>query len=367
VAQSRIKRLEIAIRKLITRKLSYSGEQVFLEQEHVLEMNSIKRILLLRQDRLGDLLISLPFLERLRVTLPDTEIDILLGKNKSASMYVEPFVDGVVAYGPSLGRCIAAIRHIRKRKYDLVIDLLDTPSTTSSFLVRLSGSLISLGFEKGNSHVYSYLMPLPDVSQVHISQRLMKILPFLGGNGTQEDLKIKIDLSASDKKKVDLVLGGKSFSKRLGIVLSGSTDAKYIGVERHIELIEKLSAGENFGECDILLFGTAKHLTDLENIRDTCHELGYANVRYAPISSDFHFFVSMLSTCDVILTPDTSAVHAASAFNIPMVVYYTHSGKESAPMPWYPLGCEYRSIIAGPSLEQLNLDEVAGAVLDLLR
>ena len=56
--------------------------------------SNLNKILLLRQDRIGDVIVSIPFLKILRETLPNTEIHILLGKkNINAEIFINKFCD----------------------------------------------------------------------------------------------------------------------------------------------------------------------------------------------------------------------------------------------------------------------------------
>jgi len=99
-------------------------------------------ILFLRQDRLGDAIVSTPVLVELYKKYPKGHFIILLGENnkgigrsapntlRSSCLSKKPIAD------------ISMLRNLRKRKIDILIDLIDNTSSTSSILI----SAITLNF-----------------------------------------------------------------------------------------------------------------------------------------------------------------------------------------------------------------------------
>jgi ADP-heptose:LPS heptosyltransferase len=358
-----LKRAEKAIRKRLTASFSHQGKSVNLTPGNIIDLPENPKILLLRQDRLGDLIITFPFLNALRSALPNAGIDIVLGKNQSAARYAQPFTDNIIGYGNSLGESFATISSLSEKRYDLAIDLLDNSSTTSTILINRSKAKIKLGFDKENSHAYSHLAPLPNKSNVHIIDRLNSLLPYIGIG--IDDIKTS-NLIYYDNEvvtKAELVLGSKD-KKRLGLVLRGSNDSKYLGKDRFFEMIQKLS-DTGYADWDKVIYGTPDKIDDLEWILETAKACGIRNLRYAPMSRDFHLYAAMLTTCDILISPDTSAVHIAADADIPILAYYTIADRENAPMPWLPYSNNHQAVYAVNTLSNLNLDDVVSKTQNL--
>ena len=149
------------INKLI---LNYSANK--REHEKVVgkleEFASAKRILLLRQDRIGDVLVTLPLLKKLREVLNSAEIDIFLShKNKSAEFALKELVDNVIVMKSGVSGYKDAIAQLKNSNYDVVVDLLDNSSTTSTMLVGATNAALKLGFEKENRNIYTHTVDLP--------------------------------------------------------------------------------------------------------------------------------------------------------------------------------------------------------------
>lgn len=63
-------------------------------------MSGLNRILVIRPDRMGDVILSTPALDALRKNLPQSEIIVLVHKNVAALLRNHPSVDGVISYDP---------------------------------------------------------------------------------------------------------------------------------------------------------------------------------------------------------------------------------------------------------------------------
>jgi ADP-heptose:LPS heptosyltransferase len=68
---------------------------------------------------------------------------------------------------------------------------------------------------------------------------------------------------------------------------------------------------------------------------------------------NFHDLVSMIKICEIILTPDTAAVHVASAFNKPLVAIY--GGMPDNTAKFYPLS---DNMVIIPAIE--GTDSISG-------
>ena len=295
---------------------------------NIFNSGNLKKILLLRQDRIGDVLISTPFLKNLRKISNGIEIHILLSsKNNSARKAVEPFTDKIYIYNKKPKEILRLISKLRRENYDLIIDLFDNPSSTSNFLLKYIKSKWKLGIDKTNSGNYTHTVPLLDKMKYHIVERVCNLLlPFnIDPKTISKELIYKVN--KNDKPATENILGKKVSEYRLGINLSGSTEAKFWGIENNRDFCKRII--NDFKNVEIILFTTNAGLTRAEEIQ---HGL---EVQMAPLTNSFHEFAVMVSTCDIILSPDTSVIHLASAFGIPVIGLFEFSGSNFG-MPWYP-------------------------------
>lgn len=287
-----------------------------------------KKVLILRQDRIGDVLVSIAFLKKLRDILQDSKIDIVFShRNKSAQFAIKESIDNSFVLEKGIMAYFKILSEIRKQEYDIVIDLLDNASSTSSILTRFTIAKAKLGFDKKNRKVYSHLVKLPNKIENHIIERLNSLLlPFEGSELNEESLSF--ELSDESREKATELLGEKSKKIRLGINLSGSDDSKNWGTGNYIGFLKALDSLQD--KLEVKVFTTKSNEKQLNEITEIIPNIA------APFVSSFEQFTAMISTCDIVLTPDTSVVHLCSAFDIPCIALYTYSNKPNVGMPWEP-------------------------------
>jgi len=329
--------------------------EIITEPQDLFSKSDIKKILMLRQDRLGDVIISLPLFEIFKSNFPNKEFHICLGeKNIAATPFVQPFFKKIWYYEKNLFKIIPLILHLNAEHYDLIIDLLDSPSRTSSIMMKLIKSKYKLGFDKENRSVYTHIVPLPNQSQVHIVDRLMNILlPF---NIPSRNIDKKINLHINDN--IINPIPKNNNKKRLGINLAGSTKAKFWGIDNYIGFINKFL--ENHQDFEIYVF-VQKNMQDLQ--AEICSA---TQASPAPITDDLQLLAKMISVCDYFLTPDTATVHFAAAFQIPTVVFFHTPEIPPKLLPWTPYDSPHKALLTTDSIESISVHTVIEAFEELM-
>jgi ADP-heptose:LPS heptosyltransferase len=352
-----LKSIEKAVKKQFDKNSRKPGDSLLVENpEEIFYFKEKMRILLLRHDRIGDVLVTTPFLRELRKILPNTKIDILMSsKNIGAKKAVESHVNEIYNYTKGPLDTVGLLSRLNKNNYDLVIDLFDNPSTTSAYVIRLINPLYSLGFDKENRGIYTHLVPIPDKREHHIAKRILNLLMPFGINPEKVKLNLSYPLSNEEKSSAEIKTG-KAGLPMIGINLAGSSRAKYYGTENYIELIKKINSKYR---ADILLFAKSDYNSELNEIKSK------TGCRIAPAAESLHDYAAMLGACDLIITPDTAAVHFSSAFGIPCLALYTVSDNPNTGIPWYPLGISHRILQTKEELAKIKVEEVFSAFKEL--
>lgn len=291
------------------------------------ELSKCNSILILRQDRIGDLLVSVPLIRNLRQVLPNAKIYLLLSKRNSvAYACVRNYINKYYVLPKNLLYVIMIVFKLRN-SFDLVIDAFDNASVTSSILVRLLKPKFSLGFDKENRSIYSHIVKLPDKGKVHIVERLANMLiPF---RANLKEINLCLEYPTNEQN----LLPTKN-KPRIGINISGSSYSKYWGRTNFCKLIDLIQTNFDF---EIFIFSTPKYKKEVDFLRKKL------NVQIAPFTKSFDEFANMIATCDYLITPDTSVVHLASAFRIPILAYY-HFTDAKFGMPWLPFQTKFQHL-----------------------
>lgn len=337
--QSSLKRIEHAIRRqyLLRSQRPFTG--VLLESPQNLVRASAPRILVLRQDRIGDVLCSTPILEALRNAFPRAQLDILLSTNNIAlSNVVRHWCNRIWCYQKTLPSFVQTSFAIRHSRYDVMLDLMDNPSTTSTLFLRIAKAPIRIGIFKQNAWVYTHCVPLLDRSQYHYVERIAQLLmPFgIDPQTVPLDLHFPIGSDLIAAAADDLVL--ERYPTRTGfIMLHVSTRHTPLqwSWSHYATVIAELR--QRFPDIAIGL-GAAP------DDRATASALAEQHGAFVLPTRPFHHYAAFLHFARLLISPDTSVVHVAAALKIPAVVLY-HRG-DDALLPWYPYRSPYRALVA---------------------
>ncbi len=345
-----LKQLELSFRRFLLKLLQRrtSGALASLSQ---LPENA--KILLLRHDKIGDVLVTVPMIRILRKRFPNAQIDILLGeKNQSAFGAVQQYCNHKLLYSKKLPAILSLIRSLWATHYDVIIDCMDNPSSTSRTLIALSAPRYSVGLVRGEDTFYTHPIPTPDRRTTHIVERTAQLLTAFGIEPAPEDLSLEFPMTEAQQAAAHTALGEKT-GLRLGINISAGWE-KYWGRERLIELVTQLQGIEIIG------FATADFQSELQEITKQASAM-----RAAPLAGSLSEFAAMLHECDVLFTPDTSVVHLAAAWKKPCVVLYANITDDL--MLWTPYKSPHRALTTRESvLPAIGSREVVQALQELI-
>lgn len=353
-----LKRVELWLRHVLVRRLKTSAPTTVVERPHnVLRLPERPKILLLRQDKIGDVLVSMPVFRLVRKAFPAARIDVLLGEaNMPMSRAVLQYADTVHRYSKKGTDVLALARTLRREQYDVVIDLMDKSSATSSLLVAAVNATYAIGLAKENAEVYTHVVTVPDRTTTHVVERTARLLMPFGIDPQREDLSLEYPLSDEDIQRARAAAGPQQKPVRLGLNISGSSEERYWGRTAWIECIREVQ--RRFDDMEIVVFAAPHHAAEQAAIT------GAAGVRAIPIVPAFHDFAALLHECSILITPDTSVVHLAAAFHIPAVVLFPHADNA---VSWGPYHSPHIVVAAGQaSLASISVDDVLAAVEQLV-
>ncbi len=133
--------------------------------------DTFSRILISRLRFMGDVILTTPLLRQLRARYPEAKITYLTEDRFVPLLHNNPHIDEVMgiklqrAYGESRRRMALEqakfLYNLRRKKFDLAIDLFGNPRT--ALLSLLSGAGVRIGGDfRGRGLLYNLRVPLPD-------------------------------------------------------------------------------------------------------------------------------------------------------------------------------------------------------------
>ena len=351
-----LKPLERRIRRsLLLGRNGFTGTLI-RSPEDALQLRPDPAILLLRAERIGDVLVTVPIIRAIRRRYPLATIDILLtDANEHARDAVRPWIDGIWVYHKRPASALALVHKIRSRRYDLLLDFQNGPSTTSQLAARWAGAANVLGLLHERASHLTHAVALLDRHQVHIVDRLAQLLLAFGIDPATEPLDLEYRLSDADRSRAAAQLRPSQRARRLAVNVSGRGLRKRWGRNRFISAIEFVQ--QHHPEFEILICGSPADSAEVEIIASAT-----GSEPLPPLP--FHAFASVIHECNLLLTPDTSVVHLAAAWKIPAVVLFA---EDPHTLPWTPYRSPHRAIIQQGPLANIAVERVTQGLTELIQ
>jgi len=137
-----------------------------------------QRILVVKLRYLGDVLLSTPVVASLRAAFPGAFLSMLVNPGTEAMVAHNPHLDEVlvVERSPSPLRQLRFVLGLRRRRFDLVIDLTD--GDRAAILSWVTGAAIRAGFNREGlwrGRLYTHVAPLREQPILIVRQQLMAL------------------------------------------------------------------------------------------------------------------------------------------------------------------------------------------------
>ena len=93
---------------------------------------NVERVLFLRYDKIGDMIISLPVFRALKENFPHISISVMCGPRNRIALKDNKDIDEIFIYRKRFFQDIRTTMEMRKRRFDVLIDLVFWESVTSA-------------------------------------------------------------------------------------------------------------------------------------------------------------------------------------------------------------------------------------------
>jgi len=317
--------------------------------------DGIRRILLVRTDKIGDAIVSTPVFNALRQRFPDAEIDLLLGRKNGAAAPLLGDLSSIIHTDKKISTIFSILMRFWKRRYDVAIDMLTGDSMTAAIYTTLSGAKVNIGFDDTSMPIYSVAVrraPKPE----HQVLSLLRLLKPLGIDVAPSQARQSIVLpEAAVENARAKVLGAAGNDGRTIVMIniSGSSARKYWGTANYTRLAHDLkSEGRR-----VVLVSAPSDAATLREIASA------SDAEWLEPSQSLTEFSAFLSVADLIITPDTSIVHIAASLNRPVIAL---TGSSLVSAEWYAWGVPNRAIYCDGGVPDIPYGDVELAVRSLL-
>jgi len=353
------KRIELWFRRLLIQLLGRLFQRKNSFQSNI-DFNACK-FLFIRQDRIGDVLISTPLFGLLKKHYPRALVDVLLSENNYFVLENDPLIHARWMYRKKIGKIISLIRALRNEHYDFVIDLIDNPSTTSTVLCLLINAKWNIGIDKDNRYAYDIIVPMLSRRETHIIDRIAQLLIPFNIDPRVEVFAVRYCTSFESEGFVDRFMQQNNLFSHpiIGVNISAGSDVRFWGINNFKELLNHLRI--MYPEYKLLLLYQPSDEPRARIIAES-----HQSVTLSPVTSSFDQFAAFVKRLSFLVTPDTAAVHLASAYKVGAVVLYVQSNKTLR--IWEPYGTDYECIVTeADDLSMIPVAQVQEALERLIR
>jgi lipopolysaccharide heptosyltransferase II len=290
-----------------------------------------RRILLIRTDLMGDVVLSLPAVHAMRRAYPEAEVDMLVLPPNVGVIKHDPAISRIITYDPNIWRrpnafltlasykkFLGLMRDLRSAHYDLCLSLAGDWASVFAFFSRARRRVGYRG------EAYPFFMTDPvEGRRYRVSQHEVDYIAGLaraaGGTVDGEQREPKLTVSEQAREEVKALLAGYGVQEGDLLIAAhaGATNglAKRWPVAHWAKLADLLI--EEPG-VKVVLTGAASDAEIVDAVVSRMHKqpvnlVGKTNVPQ---------LLALLERCDLVISGDSGPLHIAGAVGTPVVALH---------------------------------------------
>lgn len=271
-------------------------------------------------------------LRALKTAYPLCQIHVLASRHNAALAGAHPLVDRVYLYSKKIFSTLRLVAALKRERYDYWIDPKDHYSREGSFFARWANAECKIGFNReGRAPAFDVGLPSHEARRTHVALRNMHALRSLGLE--HGDPRPSLFVTSEAEKRLAQFLQTHHIRNYFCINLSAGNAIRYWPQPQWLAFLQTLARADRH----FLLTTDAKDAGLAEAIRAQV-----ATAHYFPTPT-FMDLLALVQHADLVISPDTSVVHVAAAFDRPLLGLY--SNHEWNYKKFYPLSTHCRVVI----------------------
>jgi len=319
-------------------ELMFTGKDAeFLEAT----LGQYQRILIVRTDRLGDVLLSTPVAQALRQKFPQAYISMMVSAYAKDVLDGNPNLDGIITFDKDVKGLqswwvtMNFAWRIRMKRFDLVIIL--HPTTRMHLLTFLAGIPKRLGYNRKFGFLLTdRIKHAKQFGQKHESEYALDLVRYLGISPRDKNLFMPIKQESEEwVGRVFVQAQIKDSDKLLVIHPAASCLSRIWPPERYAQVADKLIQKHGF---KVIIVSGAKDAQKAEEVTKHMHSPALNLAGKTSISQ----LASILKRSQLFISTDSGPMHVASALGVPVITIFGRSQAGLSPQRWGPLGEKHK-------------------------
>lgn len=299
---------------------------------------NLKKILIIRTDRIGDVILTTPVIKALRESYPESFIAMMVSPIAKDIVEGNPYLNEVIVYdkkGKHRGifGFLKFVADLKRKHFDLCLNFHTKKRTNLiSFLAAIKERV---GFDNNK---FSFLLTsrLEDTrieGKKHEAEYCLDVLKAVGIN-LSEAKELFMPLKDSSEKWAEKALREnnlKSTDTLVAIHPDASCPSKRWPIERFAQLCNKLIEEKGF---KVAIIGGQK---DSYIVRMVKRYLRHTVIDFSGETSVSQL-ASFLKRCKLLISNDSGPVHIAASVGTPVIAIFGRNQAGLSPERWRPLG-----------------------------
>jgi ADP-heptose:LPS heptosyltransferase len=327
----------------------------------LIDLNKYKSLMFVRLGKLGDMMVAGWMFKQVKKKYPHLRLGLLTLPRSRELFKYNSDIDVLKTWNPAALPLLALSE--RMRGWDVLMDLNDDASRRSLLALKIINPKQSFAFlNKKSEGAFEHTIKSIPKDRSHVLERLQIFANSIGIKSSKKELRAVVYLKAETLEQTLLrqkELAGKN-AKIITLNLSAGHSSRYWETEKWEKLANKLlSVNKNIW---IKILYSSK---DVKMFRMLTSNLKNNRILAAPPGS-LNNFLTAIAASDLLVSPDTSAVHAACALNVPVVGLYPEAEWNIA--SWRPFGVKNIVVRSADKngIASIPYDMVEKAVLKML-
>ena len=316
------------------------------------DIKKSKKVLILKYDRIGDMVVTTPIFRELKKAFPEISISVLASQINKDVIRNNPYIDEIYTnYKNSIFSDLPTLLRLKKKRFDVCIELEHSVIPHAIFRLKIINPKKIISIHKdGRYGVNGYEIKLYDYftekdKNNHFGKIWLDTLSFFDIKPNSTKYDFFLSKMETYKAQNFIVALGKKI--KIGINTQGSFPEKSIKNEELREICTGLH--KYFSNIEIVILTTPSQQAEKKHFIKT---LGCDFVRCSYPTKTINDVAALIQKLDIIISPDTSIVHIAASFDIPVISI--HENNRDSYRLWAPTSTLNKTIFAESTYGILN-------------
>jgi ADP-heptose:LPS heptosyltransferase len=271
------------------------------------------RILFIRDDGIGDLMVTMELLRAITEVSPHITLDLVCSPSNAAFGRSLPFINEVIVHKREfLLKAIPTWRRLRRNRYDVVVDgrvAIANVNKQTLCLMLSTGARWRIGIAgRRNDRVYSVPVLLPEIR--HWIDAIVALGRPFGIAADSRDWRAKLPLSDAERAAADATWSRAGTGRpRILVNFFSASDDRQWPVEQFGELLRAIRT--RVPGATILVPTMPRGDAGASRLA--------ASAGAAAVPLSLAEVTGVTATADLVISPDTAVTVIASAFRVPIL------------------------------------------------